>query len=206
MYRSVFVVLLSLAVTCVPQSAAGQEADAPGAKRFTALAGVENAMGWFGAQGEWYLASDRISGFAGLGYVTEDIADTVGGAAAAVGVRGYTPGLRHRGFLEASFSQVATHETSPFLVNFGEPRETRHLYGPGIQAGYQYVSNGGFSLLFSVGLGYALDAPEDLEAVVDLSGLGLGDIHGGSSPGFLAHEALGDARGFFMGWWARHGR
>jgi hypothetical protein len=39
------------------------------AQRVVSLtAGVGNAMGWFGAQGERYFADERLSVFVGLGY------------------------------------------------------------------------------------------------------------------------------------------
>ncbi len=37
-------------------------------RRFTMLAGVGNAMGWLGAQGERYFRNGRFSAFGGLGY------------------------------------------------------------------------------------------------------------------------------------------
>jgi hypothetical protein len=71
------------------------------AQRVVSLtAGVRNAMGWFGAQGERYFADERLSVFVGLGYTPRlDRGDPTGPTFAA-GVRSYTAGVKHRAFLE----------------------------------------------------------------------------------------------------------
>ena len=74
-------------------------------------------MGWYGAQGERYFGPDRLSAFVGAGYTPSTDQDEPSGPTFAAGLRGYTAGFRHRGFLEASFSQIFTEvnavESSP---------------------------------------------------------------------------------------------
>ena len=81
----------------------------------------------------------------GAGYTPEIDAGDPSGPTFAAGLRGFTPGDKHRGFLELSISQLA-------LV-YGSAKERRRLYGPGLQAGYQFVTAGGFTLMLSLGLG-----------------------------------------------------
>ena len=134
----------------------------PGPRSLTAMAGWGNAMGWFGLQGEKYLRNDRISLFGGIGY-TPELDDGASGATFAAGLRGYTPGFKHRGFLELSVSQLVIQQDC--LPDCGR------WYGPGLQAGYQFATRGGFTLLFSLGIGYAPGAPDEVGA---MGGLGLG--------------------------------
>ena len=68
----------------------------------TVTAGLGNAMGWLGVQAERYLTHGRLSAFAGLGYTPRVDAFDPEGVTLAAGVRGYTAGLKHRGFAEAS--------------------------------------------------------------------------------------------------------
>ena len=138
----------------------------PGERLMTLTAGVGNAMGWFGFQGERYLLDERISVFAGLGYTPQlDPGDPTGPTFAA-GLRGFTSGLKHRLFVETSASQVVT-------VTGGGQDGGRH-YGPGLQTGYQFVSAGGFTAMVSVGAGYALGVPRGLDPWAAQVGLGLG--------------------------------
>lgn len=132
--------LLPLAVQAQSQAQAP-----PGPRTATVLAGFGNDLGWFGLQGEKYFAGDRLSAFGGIGHTPSVDDGDPSGLTVAAGVRGFTPGNTHRGFLELSVSQVAV-ESGP-----GGAR----LYGPGVQAGWQYVSRGGFTVLASLGLGFA---------------------------------------------------
>jgi hypothetical protein len=134
---------------------------APGLRSVTVLTGVGNALGWFGGQAEKYFAGDRLSAFAGLGY-TPPIDGIPSGLTGASGLRVFTRGVKHRGFVELSVSQIAV-----------ESGIDRKYYGPGAQAGWQFVSHGGFTLMTSAGLG---DIPADdvRERVQLLIGLGLG--------------------------------
>ena len=92
--------------------------------------------------------------------------DEPSGPTFAAGLRGYTAGFRHRGFLEASVSQIftQTHAVEP----------GRRLYGPGLAAGYQYAARGGFTLMTSLGLGYAPGVEGGYTKVGMLANLGLG--------------------------------
>jgi hypothetical protein len=78
----------------IPSLVAGQENEpaprlsAPVPRKVTATAGVGNAMGWFGGQAEYYVARDRASLFAGLGYTLEVDEGDPSGATFALGARG----------------------------------------------------------------------------------------------------------------------
>ena len=48
------------------------------------------------------------------------------------------------------------------------------LYGPGVEAGYQFASLGGFTAMVGAGLGYAPGMPDDQSAVGAMLELGLG--------------------------------
>lgn len=112
----------------------------------TVTAGFGNAMGWFGVQGERYWLRGRASVFAGIGYAPNFPGHTYGsGAAGAFGVRGYTGGLVHRGFLELSLSQL--------VVDSSQAGGIDHRYGLGAQYGYQFVSRRGFTFHISLGAG-----------------------------------------------------
>jgi hypothetical protein len=134
----------------------------------TITAGIGNSMGWFGLQGERYFARDRLSAFLGAGYTPSIDEGDPSGATFAAGIRGFTAGLKHRGFLEASVSQI--------FIESGFVERPRRLYGPGLAAGYQFASRGGFTLMVSLGLGYAPGAEEyeSESAFGGLINLGLG--------------------------------
>ena len=160
--------VLVLAVT-LPASLAAQAsgpADTLPARVATVTAGTGNALGWLGLQGERYWTGDRASLFVGLGYTPEIDAGDPSGPTFAVGVRGFTPGYKHRGFLEFSVSQL--------VIVSGPSEERRRLYGPGLQAGYQYASAGGFTFMISLGLGYASDVPAGESEVGGMGGVSLG--------------------------------
>ena len=106
-------------------------------------------MGWFGAQAERYFTHGRLSAFGGLGYTPRVDAFDPEGVTLAAGVRGYTAGLKHRGFAEASLCQVGV---------LSDPEHPSRFYGPCAQLGYQFASRGGFTLLLSLGVGYAVGA------------------------------------------------
>ena len=75
-------------------------------------------------------------------------------------------GIKHRGFLALSLSQLAT-ET-------GAVENPRRFYGPGLEAGYQYVARGGFTFMVSLGLGWAPGVAEGEREVGEVLALGLG--------------------------------
>ena len=58
----------------------------------TVTAGVGNAMGWFGAQGEHYLGDERVSLFVGLGYTPRFDQNDARGLTFAGGLRGLPVG------------------------------------------------------------------------------------------------------------------
>jgi len=119
----------------------------------TVTGGFGNSLGILGFQGERYLKQGRMSIFVGLGYSFEtgEIGLLPTGVAGAAGLRLFTPGLKHRAFLEASVSELAKRAPTYGL----EPVEAARSYGPGIQLGYQLVTRSGFTLAASAGAGYA---------------------------------------------------
>jgi hypothetical protein len=132
----------------------------------TVTAGIGNTMGWLGVQGEKYFTHERLSGFLGLGYTPSiDLGDP-SGLTFAVGLRGFTAGVKHRGFVALSVSQL--------FVENGATDNRRRLYGPGLEVGYQFASRGGFTAMLGVGAGYAPGMPEGQSAVASMIELGLG--------------------------------
>jgi len=138
----------------------------PRPRSLSVTAGIGNAMGWLGLQGEKYLAQSRLSLFLGAGYTPAADEGDAKGAAFATGIRGFTPGIKHRGFLELSISQVAVQQ---FCFD-----ACHRYYGPGLQAGYQFVSRGGFTLMLSAGIGVLFDPRPGDDRVGGLGGIGLG--------------------------------
>jgi hypothetical protein len=153
----------------VPLSDAGQESGAaPRIPRrvATLTAGIGNVMGWIGLHGERYFAQERLSGFVGLGYTPSIDPGDPSGLTFAVGLRAFTAGVKHRGFLALSVSQLAVERG--FVENPGR------FYGPGLEAGYQYAARGGFTFMASLGLGYAPGVPEGEKEIGEVLALGLG--------------------------------
>jgi hypothetical protein len=162
-------VLALLALMLTPLSIPAQESPAvPRVPRrvATLTAGIGNVMGWFGLHGEGYFARERLSAFAGLGYTPSIDPGDPSGLTFAVGLRGFTAGIKHRGFLALSVSQLA--------LESGLVENPRRFYGPGLEAGYQYASRGGFTFLASLGLGYAPGVPEGEKEVGEVLALGFG--------------------------------
>jgi hypothetical protein len=124
-------------------------------------------MGWFGLQGERYFAGERLSVFLGAGYTPELDPGTSTGPTFALGIRGFTDGLKHRGFLALSLSQLAVEQTF-------DGTSARRFYGPGLEAGYQFTARGGFTIMAGLGLGYAPGVPEIESKVGGMLELGLG--------------------------------
>jgi hypothetical protein len=136
------------------------------ARTVTATVGIGNAMGWLGGQAERYLAQERLSVFLGLGYTPADNPGDPSGLTFAGGFRSFTAGRKHRGFLELSVSQI--------FVQHLAFQEGDRLYGPGAQAGYQFVSRGGFGAMISFGVGYAPGVRTGESKFGALANLGLG--------------------------------
>jgi hypothetical protein len=143
----------------------GQEAADP-QRIATVTAGIGNTMGWLGVQGERYFAHERLSAFLGLGYTPSiDLGDP-SGLTFALGVRGFTAGVKHRGYLALSVSQL--------FVENSDADDRSRLYGPGVEVGYQFASRGGFTVMLGVGAGYAPGMPEGQSAVGSMVELGFG--------------------------------
>jgi len=164
--RKLFWVLLLL----MPLSVVGQEPAKPNeAKKRTAtlMAGLGNVFGWFGLHGERYFGDDHLSAFVGVGYTPAPEEFDPSGPTFAIGVRGFTPGMKHRGFLALSLSQLA-------LLSAFDPEERARFYGPGLEAGYHYAAWGGFTFMASLGIGWAPGVPEGDKEVGEVLALGFG--------------------------------
>jgi hypothetical protein len=148
-----------------PAALRGQAASDP-RRIATVTAGIGNTMGWLGVQGERYFARERLSAFLGLGYTPAIDQGDPSGLAFALGVRGFTAGVKHRGFLALSVSQL--------FVENSATEDRRRLYGPGVEAGYQFASRGGFTIMLGLGAGYAPGMPDGESAVASMLELGLG--------------------------------
>lgn len=160
------VLVLALAISPSLLAQSGNGTRAIGQRRYTATAGVGNSMGWFGVQGERYLLDERLSIFAGLGWAPSVDPGKRDRPAFAAGIRSFTSGIKHRLFMEASASQVV--RSTAGAIDGGP------YYGPGLQAGYQFVSPGGFTLMASLGAGYALGVPRTGDPWARQAGLSLG--------------------------------
>jgi hypothetical protein len=163
-------VLILLVLLVGPLSAAAQDslATTRNPRRVATLtAGVGNVMGWLGLHGEKYFARERLSGFVGLGYTPGIDPGYPSGPTFSVGIRGFTPGFSHRGFLALSVSQLAV-QGGGLVDNPGR------FYGPALEAGYQYASRGGFTFMASLGLGYAPGVPEGEKETGEVIALGFG--------------------------------
>jgi hypothetical protein len=145
--------IASALVVCGPAGARAAERPEPA---FSITTGVGNAVGWTGVQGERYLNQGRLSVFAGVGYVIGSGAEgnLPTGFAGAGGVRMFTGGLKHRAFLEGSVSEVCREWWS---VAGGI--EQAHRYGPGVQLGYQLISQTGFTSWHRQASGMRLGRP-----------------------------------------------
>ena len=69
------------------------------------------------------------------------------------------------GSAEASLCQVGI---------LSDPEHPSRFYGPCGQLGYQFASRGGFTVLLSLGVGYAVGAMAHLNRAQGLLGFGLG--------------------------------
>jgi hypothetical protein len=148
-----------------PPALLGQEATA--SRRIaTVTAGIGNTMGWLGLQGERYFADERLSAFLGLGYTPSIDQGDPSGLTVALGLRGFTKGVKHRGFLALCLSQL--------FVERGFTDDPSRLYGPGLEAGYQFASRGGFTFMIGAGLGYAPGVPQGESEVGSMAELGFG--------------------------------
>lgn len=137
-----------------PQSRA-----APGQRRVAITAGFGNMYGGSGLGGELYFAHSRLSVVAGVGGLFETSGHP-GTFAAAGALRGYTPGHRHRGFLELSVSLLDLRWTQVGNTF----TNVMHDYGLGLVAGYHYTASGGFTLLVGAGAGWA-PGPNTIEVM-----------------------------------------
>lgn len=134
------------------------------------MGGYGNATGWLGVQGERYLGTGRYSIFVGLGYAPSVEERQATGIAVAAGVRGYTRGMKHRAFADLSVSQLAAEVAPEGSLERGKKR----AYGPALQVGYQYVAEGGFTVVVSAGAGYAVNPIGDDRRIRSTAGVAMG--------------------------------
>jgi len=169
---------LAFSSSLTAQEEPGSSSNGPAARRFMFTVGIGNSMGWYGGQVERYFLRDRLSGFGGVGYTPKQTFDEPSGLTVAAGLRAFTSGTKHRGFVELSVSQINT--ISELIIEWPvtEPGDmTSHgvrFYGPGLQLGYQFVADGGFTLLASVGKGYGIGHDGYSGSFAGMIGLGLG--------------------------------
>lgn len=170
MPRNLWLAALSLAWFSSIARAAEPAPPPLGARRVTVQGGAGLATGGgLGLQAEVYFQGDRFSAFAGVGRPSElegEQTVTASRAGFAGGLRVYTDGRVHRGFLEAAVGPVG--------LEWDFEDDWRPQYGPALQAGWQMTRPGGFTLTLSAGVGRALDtdwADGSTDAVVSL-GLG----------------------------------
>ena len=141
---------ISLACMLVALPGQAEESDRPpGIPKASFLIGLGTATGWVGGQLEIYFADGRFSSFLGAGYTPALEDSPAVGLTGALGMRAFTGGRVHRGFLELSVSQIVVEEG---LSVPGE-RTANGLYGPGVQLGYQLLKPKGFTFLASAGVG-----------------------------------------------------
>ncbi|UCC71671.1 MAG: hypothetical protein JSV86_14995 [Gemmatimonadota bacterium] len=144
------------------------------ARDIAITAGLGNMYGWAGVAAEYYMLSSRLSGVVGFGFAVET-SDNPSTVAFAGAVRGFTSGEKHRAFLELSVSLVAVEGTKVR----DDWVEVERYYGPGLSAGYYYTGAGGFTVLMSVGAGWAVGLEE--VGAIGLLGVGYTWRRGGSA-------------------------
>ena len=102
-----------------------------------------NDYGGVGLNFEYYWANTNASAFGGFGYSPDynrqDFAE--GDLIFIGGIRVFTKGVKHRGFLQLSIGPVQYHSA---VVN----------YGPALSAGYHRTSRQGFTFVVDLGVGF----------------------------------------------------
>ena len=160
--RTPFVLCLIVAAQapCANAQATASRSDTnsvPGQRRLGIQAGIGNVLGGIGVSGEYYWLESRLSAVLGLGFLPNTATTPAGGVGVAAAVRGFTAGIKHRGFLELSVSPLELEWTEvptlPIGVVFTDV--TNH-YGPGLSVGYHYTAAGGFTVWVAGGVGYAV--------------------------------------------------
>lgn len=127
--------------------------------------GAGNAYGGLGVIGEYLVLDGRLGGFVGVGILPPSGQSFPKNTAAAVGLRYYVGGAKHRAFAEVSTVVLALAQpVSPP----GQATEFRD-YGPGFSLGYSFVSPMGLTVTSGAGLGAS-----DFDGVVAIAHLGVG--------------------------------
>lgn len=127
----------------------------PAPRRFGVQAGFGNIVSGMGLSGE-YFVRDWLSAVGGVGFIPET-SEGPGNLGGGVAVRGFTPGIKHRGFLELSFSLLEMSWNSVLTFQGLEFINVERRYGPALSAGYHYTAAGGFTLIVSLGAGVTID-------------------------------------------------
>jgi hypothetical protein len=150
--------LLAFVITLPTRSEAQTTAENPSAPpSVTVTGGVGNSMGWLGVQAERYLSNGRFSVLGGVGFLVPSNAGDTSGPAFAAGMRAFTTGARHRGFLEISLL--------PIMYGLACFDDCHIYYGPAVQGGYEFLRHDGLTLLASYGIGFAPGVPSGKDAV-----------------------------------------
>jgi hypothetical protein len=115
------------------------------------MAGAGSTFGGIGALAEFFVADGRVSMIGGVGYFAGQSDDDPAGVAGSLGARAYVGAERHRGFVEAAYSQLATD-----AVRDGESTPIARLWGPAAQVGYLFTAASGLTGSIGAGVGYAV--------------------------------------------------
>lgn len=146
----------------------GSPAEPGRERRMTVTGGVGNAHGWFGGQVQRHFGANRWGVFGGLGYTPDLEPHDPSGLTVAAGIRVFTGGPRHRGYLELSVSQIGIEAPG------GVYPDGRRLYGPGFQGGYEYSTPQGVTFVASLGIGRAIGLGGHDSPWQPMVGLGIG--------------------------------
>jgi hypothetical protein len=153
------VLLLVAAMSPVQAEDGGASVDAP--PRFTMLLGFGTSIPGLGAGAEVYLAASRVSLFGAGGYMpSSNDGRGASGFGMAGGVRLFTAGRRHRGFVEASVSPAGVEVAAEGSGLKGDGL----VYGPGVSLGYQFVGKGGTTVMASGGIAYGISGEVEHQA------------------------------------------
>lgn len=166
----------TLAFGAAPGVQAQQGGEREDARQVMLMAGLGNGFGGVGMQAELYVAEERLAVFGGFGYAPSDRHD-LGGPAGALGVRGYTAGDHHRGFLDVALTPLMLEDIRVVDRSRGVIlQEGGTKYGPGVTAGYQLTTGFGLTAMLSGGLGVAfgLDDVIDEGPLAPMLNLGVG--------------------------------
>ena len=163
MARELAALTFSLMLVSAP-ARADEDASTPPPVVVGASNGIGSSYGMFGASVELYALRGYLATVVGVGRWPAIEGDERPGLwAFSGGIRGFSPGNKHRAYAQLSASLLSVG----WLSWGGEIIEVEKYYGPTITGGYQLVSYGGFTFLAGLGAGWA-PGTEDWGVVFDL--------------------------------------